>query len=599
MPLKGISPAVNKIVNSKAGQAIKGTINNSDSLSKPVAEIRNSLNLGESNLDNVKSASEQRALPVWLVMNKTTQAKDPFIANEQDKYQTIDKHLQKISGSKVKQLPQKEVKTIIDAGKISSEEEKTLIDSWKNGNKQKDLQDKFDVIRDSKLTEKDLIDLGIITSEQAKNRLLQQHRAGKGIYYQQFSNHKLDGIDITRDYFSERNSKKGWFGQKIKEGITDKATVQDIVKNIKLRKIQASNIKEALNFIEKNFAQRIDEKGIKQGYVPVNKHLLANAMWGKTTKEWYKTLEQGEDAINKAFKNKKQAQGWIELHNRTKTHDFQIPEELFNTLFDGRGENLAEYWSRYENAFKGKTAKLAGTILDIGNNFFKRRVLGTSSFVLNNRMNQLMIAAKSDNPAAYLKSIFQAKNIKDIDLPSEILENSIAEAVENSIHRKTYTGTNQLDNLLNIFGGHVIDTKTLTGWKKLTAKTGNIVFGFPNKLYNSLANKLLDFNTKFETFERKQVFAQQLDKAKAEILQKTGQKMISMQEAIKYVHKHSEIKETIIRNIENTLGDYNNFNKFERDILKRIIPFYSWYRTILRHTIHLAKDNPSRCAMTS
>ncbi len=75
--------------------------------------------------------------------------------------------------------------------------------------------------------------------------------------------------------------------------------------------------------------------------------------------------------------------------------------------------------------------------------------------------------------------------------------------------------------------------------------------------------------------------------------------MISMQEAIKYVHKHSEMKETIIRNIENTLGDYNNFNKFERDILKRIIPFYSWYRTIFRHTIHLAKENPSRCAMTS
>ena len=104
-------------------------------------------------------------------------------------------------------------------------------------------------------------------------------------------------------------------------------------------------------------------------------------MWGKTTKEWYKTLEHGEDAINKALKNKKQAEGWIELHNRTKSgfsaeadftetmsfrkgtpfnaentrhHDFQIPEELFNTLFDGRGENLAEYWNRYENAFKGK-----------------------------------------------------------------------------------------------------------------------------------------------------------------------------------------------------------------------------------------------------
>ena len=229
-------------------------------------------------------------------MNKTTQAKDPFIANEKDKYQTVDKHLQKISGSKVKQLPQEEIQNIINAGKILSEEEKTLIDSWKNGNKQKDLQDEFDVIRDSKETEKTLIDLGIITAEQAKNRLLQQHKAGKGIYYQQFSNHKIDGIDITRDYFLEKNNKKGWFGKKVKEGLTDKASVQDIVRNVKLRKIQASNIKEALNFIEKNFAQNLDN-GVKQGYVPVNRHLLANAMRGRTSKEWYKTLEQGEDAI--------------------------------------------------------------------------------------------------------------------------------------------------------------------------------------------------------------------------------------------------------------------------------------------------------------
>ena len=62
---KGISPALNKISNSKTGQMIKENINNSQSLSKMDAEIRNSLNLGESSLYNVK------------------------------KYQTIDKYLQK------------------------------------------------------------------------------------------------------------------------------------------------------------------------------------------------------------------------------------------------------------------------------------------------------------------------------------------------------------------------------------------------------------------------------------------------------------------------------------------------------------------------
>lgn len=457
-------------------------------------------------------------------------------------------------------------------------------------------EDRFHVIRDSKATEKYLIDLGVITEEQAKNRLLQQHTAGKGIYYQQFTNHGVDGIILNRDYQGERNSKKGWFGQKIKEGVRDKATVQDIVRNAKLRRVQAENIKEALDYIEQNFAEKIGSEGVKTGYVPVNKHLLANSLWGKTTKEWYKTIEKGEEAIKKAFKNEEQAQGWIELHNRTKTHDYQIPEELFNTLFDGRGENLTEYWDRYHNVIKS-TGKLASTIADISNSFFKRRVLGTMSFVLNNRMNQMMIAAKSDSPADYLKSIAQAKSIKDIDLPSEILENSIAEAVEETTKRRTYTGNNNVDNMLNLFGGHVIDTKTLTGWKKLKAETANAVIGLPNKFYNNIADSLLKLNNKFETFERKQIFAQQLDKAKREIVQKTGQKMVSMQEAINYVHEHPEMKETIIRTVEDTLGDYNNFNKFERDFLKRIVPFYSWHRTMARHLLHLAKENPARCAM--
>ena len=44
------------------------------------------------------------------------------------------------------------------------------------------------------------------------------------------------------------------------------------------------------------------------------------------------------------------------------------------------------------------------------------------------------------------------------------------------------------------------------------------------------------------------------------------------------------------------MGDYDRMSPFERNVARRAIPFYMWYRTITQHSLKIAKDNPGRAA---
>jgi hypothetical protein len=50
----------------------------------------------------------------------------------------------------------------------------------------------------------------------------------------------------------------------------------------------------------------------------------------------------------------------------------------------------------------------------------------------------------------------------------------------------------------------------------------------------------------------------------------------------------------ISEKVNNALGDYLNMSKVEQDVLRQIMPFYAWYRAIIRITTHLALDTPGR-----
>lgn len=479
----------------------------------------------------------------------------------------------------------------------------------------------------SKHQEQIKIDFDIITQDQATNRLKQQAKDGEGVYFKQGFGKANDKIDLTRNYNESRENKVGHFGEKALEGLGKRGSTKDILVETKKEEIKLQHLKDSVDFIESEFAKPIPASGkVSEGYVAVNRNLLANAVYGNKSTAWYEMMNKGEEAIKKAFKNEKVANNWIELANRNSKPDYQLPKQVFNKLFDGSGETVAEYWERYGKDHTGKAMlKTAGAILDAFNNSFKRGVLTSASFVLNNRFgNQMMIMAKS-NPVEYIKSFYQATKFKDHDLPAEVIESSLLEAVDGYKARQTYTGWQPLDNFLNLCGGHTIDTSTLKTMKpapdnglhfkvikgktvpkkmvethnakSLGAEALNVCIGLPNKAFNGLCDKLMKFNEAMERYERKQVYGIEMNRIKKDLVKKTGQSMISQEAFLNHIKEHPELEETMVKFIEDTLGDYNNFNKFEKKVLKRVVPFYSWYRTITRHTLTLAKENPARCAM--
>ena len=457
----------------------------------------------------------------------------------------------------------------------------------------------------SKATEQLKIDLGIITPEQSEKRLKMQHSDGKGVYFRKIPKGE-EGIDLLRNYNEGKDSKVGIFGRKKTHNV-DTASPEDILLNAKREEVKVEHIANALDVLEKNFATPIVDGRILKDYVPVNKKLLATTMYSGNTRQWYEAVSGGKNSILNAFEKEwskldeataKEQREFLEaLYDRTKDYDFQIPKAVYDKLFSGRGESVRQAFNRYGiNA--STVGKLAGSLIDYENAGFKRRVLVTGSFFVNNRIgNQLMILAKSDNLGDYVKALAKAKSIKDSDVPSEILEASILEAFKGYDTRRAYTGYEGVDNFLNLMHGHTIKTNNLPTGTKALATFGNTTIGLPNKWYNGVAKKCMSFNEKFERLERKQLFAREVDKVKKQLIKQTGRKAIATEEAIKYINEDPVTRELVIKNIEDILGDYNKFSRTERNVFKRVFPFYSWMRTISRHVYTGIKKHPERYSL--
>lgn len=458
------------------------------------------------------------------------------------------------------------------------------------------------------------------TPEQMRNRLRQQGGGDDAVYFKQ------GGQTQGKVSFGEQeNTKVGFTGEKKYDGLKQKGSTSQSLALQFNRDIRLNHVDKCIEFFKRNF-----DNQPKEGFVPVNTKLLFNTMAHGKSKAFYETLMKGEDAIREVFTNKAQADNWVNFAERIKANeaDLYIPKDLFEMSITGEKELPLDYLKTYGrkagsvNQIKAM-GKIAGAMLDYYNDRFKRKVLTSASFFTNNRFgNQIMLMANASSPAEYFRSIKDAIKLKDSDIPTEILESTLAEAVwqetggkvgnklnplkgvkdnldgKNSTKRYfSENRNNAFDNLVRVLDGVMINTDGLTGGKKLLAQGANIALAIPNAVFKEISNTMMGINAKAERFERKQAFAQSLNKMQKAKVTQTARKMATVKHLIEEIKSDSILRQTVIDKVADVLGDYNNFNKFEKNFMKRIIPFYAWNRTILRHSIALCKDNPTKLAL--
>lgn len=455
------------------------------------------------------------------------------------------------------------------------------------------------------------INLGILTPDQARYR---KEQLGEGIkWYAPQKHNPLKGEKITQEADYWNDSKVGLFGNAEKEA-KERVTWADILQNNYVREAKINALEEVDKII-RSLSKPIGKTGVKQGYVAVNRSMLNSLIYNNNSYDFFKMLTNSDNLFDSSHMKKalmkdmseEQADWYIRFARKRRNADYQIPEAVLKQALSFSKELASEQFHRYFELPKsvgkqGSLKFLATATNAVGDTFldnFKRTVLATPSFVINNRLgNASLIIASSKNHIDTLKGFVDALKMKDTDIPVGLLDNSLNEAIQESFLKRKYTGWKEFDDFANLFNGHIIKSSETDGLAKQGAKfLGNFAIAGLNGVFNKWAKGIMSVNTKFENFERKWASAIQYRNIRKDMLKKTGQSMITTQEFIKEVKKHPELQSTVLESVQNILGNYNDFTPVERNVIKKVVPFYSWWRTITNSTLQLAKDNPGRLAL--
>ena len=206
----------------------------------------------------------------------------------------------------------------------------------------------------SKQNEKTLIEYGALIEGRAKGALKKQHEAGEGVYYQSYSRTKH-----KKNYIEYPNRKKGLFGFKKIDGKSNERLAIDTVEATIKRNLDINRAKQIVDYVRENFAEPV-KRGLSHdsNYIPVNTNLLFTAIFQRKTPKWLETISGGKKSIKQAFGDDADAlKELTELFENNSKADAYIPKEVYRKLFDGTGENPAEYFANYIKSAKNIASK--------------------------------------------------------------------------------------------------------------------------------------------------------------------------------------------------------------------------------------------------
>ena len=398
--------------------------------------------------------------------------------------------------------------------------------------------------------------------------------------------------DSTKRY-KPNELKQRKVGMGLEENLRGGKRVYDPVElanRLDAHRIKLVNTENMINEIIDNFAKPYNLKTDKilDGYVPFNPDSFLKFYHGaidlnEATLRKIEELGNIDTALKEAIQEsiRNMPDDVVEYLGVTKNNNiYQIPKEVADTLMSGKNK---KGWFE--------------SLIDMGTAGFKRKVLGTSpKWFINNRIgNGIMAGLKGVLPQDYIRAL--NKNL-DKYLPDDLKDKSLYEAEKTIIGRTGGGDRGAFGNTMRFLGGEFLDTSELKGANKLKTELINTL-ALPGKAINAVTDAMFAFNQKFENLERKAVYLKNVDKVGKEMIKNAGQNITKQEELLKYVQDNPAVLEQVMKNVDNTLGDYINMTPVERRVLRKFVPFYSWYRTITRYTLSLPESNPIRASLVN
>jgi hypothetical protein len=293
------------------------------------------------------------------------------------------------------------------------------------------------------------------------------------------------------------------------------------------------------------------------------------------------------------------ARHFIEIANMEKEYTYQVPKHIYDTLCGLDNEKVLSAYKHY-GLTKGTVAKAFGALVDVPTNLFKRAVLSLSTnWNIGNRINNpVLMYAHEKSVGSLLKHYKDAFKLKQSDLPPELFDNNLFEASKLRDTLNNITGNQKVDAWLGLLSGNSVGKGYINNGigKVLKATT------LPRRMLFKIGDANMKLNEMFENFERKVAYAKQLDDlADRNFCKNVGGNIIkqtmTLSEKNSAVLKNPQIRKFVVDRVQDTLGDFSMMTPMEKNICKRVFPFYAWLRTINRSIYKLASDNPTKALM--